>query len=217
MSWKEKWTFIKPKSVEHEVEGQMLKFYPVSMSSLFTIKTIAAPIARALATIFQSEDNDVGITDRTIGDGQMNGDFTTEKIIEPISMDLARFRLDQKQRAIEDAVNTLFDPANSRVIMRLVMDSLRDDFDRKQNEDEKNKEADRVLETIDGSQFRELLTGLYLGNKKVFGPLADTVAQWKDLLGRRVRDLAGKIEDAPEESPDAEGEEMETDQETITG
>jgi hypothetical protein len=189
MSWKERWTFIKPKGEEHEVEGQKLIFYPVSMSSLFTLKVIATPIAKALATIFQNENNDIGITDRTSGDGKLNGEFVTEKIIEPVSLDLATFRLQQKQSAIEEALQIIFDPINSRIIMRLIMDSLRDEFDRGRTEEQKNADADILLENIDGAQFREFLTGLFKSNKKVFGPLADMVAQSKKVINERMRDL----------------------------
>jgi len=210
MSWKEKWTFIKPKGVDHEVDGpdgpQTLKFYPVSMSSLFTLKAIANPIARAFASLFQSEDNDVGIVDRTSGDGQMNGQFTTEKIVKPVAMDMAKFRLQQKQQAMEEAVQVLFDPDNARTIMRLIMDSLRDEFERSMSEEQKNEVAEELLSTLDGVHFRQLLTGLFKGNKKVFGPLADMVAQSKDLRSQKMRGLLGSNEENEETEENEENE-----------
>lgn len=208
MSWKDKWTFLKPKGVEHEVEGGKMMFYPVSMSSLFTLRAIANPVARAFASLFQNEDNDVGMTDRTTGDGQLNGAFTTEKIIEPVSIDLAKFRLQQKQIAWEDAVQVLFDPENSRVVMRLIMDSLRDEFDRSANEEQKNETAKELLNEMDGGHFRELLIGLFKGNKKVFGPLADMVAQSKELINQKMRGLLGREGESDE--PEEETEQTET-------
>lgn len=211
MSWKEKWTFLKPKGVEHEVEGpegpEKLMFYPISMSSLFTLRVIANPVARAFAALFQNEDNDVGITDRTKGDGKLKGEFVTEKIIEPVTLELAKFRLQQKQIAMEEAVQVLFDPENSRVIMRLIMDSLRDNFDRKMNEDQKNAVAEELFDTIDGGHFRELLTGLFKGNKKVFGPLADMVAQSKEMFQKKMR---GLIDSQSEDKEPGEDKMMET-------
>lgn len=189
MSWKEKWNFIAPKGVEYEIGEDKLVFYPVSVSSLFVLRDIAAPIARAFAALFQGEHNDVGTVDRTSGDGQINGEFVTEKIVEPVSMELARFRLDQKQHALEDAIQTLFSPTHARTVMRLIMDSQRDIFDRDASEDQKDETAQELLETLNPSQFQELLKGLYEGNKEAFGPLASMVAQSKDLIKAKMRGL----------------------------
>jgi hypothetical protein len=204
MSWKEKWTFIAPKAVPVKIEDDELKFYPVCVSSMFVIKTIAAPIARALASIFQSEENDVGVVDEVKGTG-VDGEYVTRKKIEPVSMELARFRLDQKQHAIEEAVDTIFDPKNSRTVMRIVMDSMREDFDRNKSEEEKDKEAVEVLNTIDASMFYKLLMGLYAGNKTVFGPLASMVAQSKGLIQDKVRGLS-LVEDEEEVAEESQPE-----------
>lgn len=203
MSWKDKWTFIAPKAVPVKIEDDELKFYPVCVSSMFVIKTIASPIARALASIFQNEDNDVGVVDKVKGTG-VDGEYVTEKRIEPVSMELARFRLDQKQHAIEEAVETLFDPKNAQIIMRIVMDSMRDDFDRSKSEEEKDKEAVEVLNTIDASMFYKLLMGLYAGNQQVFGPLASMVAQSKGLIRDKVRGLNLVEEEEVEEESQPE-------------
>lgn len=188
MSWKEKWTFIKPKGIPCKIDEDTLLFYPVSISCMFTLKEIASPIARAFASLFQSEENDVGATDETVSTNNQT-DFINRKIVEPVSMELARFRLDQKQRAIQDAIETLFSPINSLIVARIIMDSLRDDFDRDKTEEQKTAEARDLLDTIDGAMFQQLLTGLYQGNKKVFGPLASMVAQSKNLLKARMRGL----------------------------
>jgi hypothetical protein len=189
MSWKDKWNFIKPKSISHKIDEDELQFYPVSVTCMFTLKEIAAPIARALAALFQSEENDVGATDETVSSNSQK-DFTNRKIVEPVSMELARFRLDQKQRAIQDGIETLFSPSNAIIVARIIMDSLRDDFDRKKSEEQKDAEAQDLLDTIDGAMFQQLLTGLYEGNKKVFGPLASMVAQSKEMIQSRLRGLS---------------------------
>ena len=188
MSWKEKWTFIKPKGISCKIDEDTLLFYPVSISCMFTLKEIAAPIARAMASLFQSEGNDVGATDETISENNQQ-DFINRKIVEPVSMELARFRLDQKQRAIQDSIETLFSPTNAVIVARIIMDSLRDDFDRNKTEEQKDVEATDLLETIDGAMFQQLLHGLYKGNEKVFGPLASMVAQSKKLLQAKMRGL----------------------------
>jgi len=188
MSWK-KWTFIKPKGTQVEIEGETLTFYPICISSFFNLEVMAAPIAKALSMIFQNEDNDVGITDRTEGAGVEDGSFKTEKVVAPVSLELARFRLDQRKAALEDAFRVLFDRSNIRAVVRLLMDSLRDEFDRKKNEDEKNAEADEFIADVDGILFRKLLIGLYEGNKKVFGPLANTVAHFKKMMDQKMRGL----------------------------
>lgn len=205
MSWKEKWTFIKPKGVPCKLDEDELLFYPVSISCMFTLKEIAAPIARAFASLFQSEGNDVGATDETVSTNNQS-DFINRKIVEPVSMELARFRLDQKQRAIQDAIETLFSPANSVIVARIIMDSLRDDFARKNTEEQKDAEAKDLLDTIDGAMFQQLLHGLYEGNKKVFGPLASMVAQSKSLLQAKMRGLSLVQDDEDDESNPSQSE-----------
>lgn len=209
MSWKEKWNFIKPQSTPYMIDEDELQFYPVSVTCMFTLKEIASPIARALASIFQSEENDVGITDETVSENNQS-DFINRKIVQPVSMDLARFRLDQKQRAMQDAIETLFSPANAIIVARIIMDSLRDDFDRTKTEAEKDLEAQDLLDTIDGAIFQQLLTGLYVGNKKVFGPLASMVAQSKELIQARLRGLSPVSSDEVIEEEDESQSQPET-------
>ena len=202
MSWKD-WTFLKPQGVEHEVEGRKFTFYPISVDSLFILRIVAAPVSRAFASLFQSEENDVGITERTIG-GKLEDQFTTERIIAPVSLDLAKFRTQNKQKLFEEAAHVLFDPSNLRILVRFIMDSLRDEFDRNLNDADKDKEADKFMKEVDGGILSQFVVGLYNGNKKVFGPLANTVAQWKNLIGQRMRDLLTQVNPESESKSEEE-------------
>lgn len=205
MSWKESWNFIKPKGVQHLIGEQELTFYPISMSSLFGLRTIAEPVAEALVTLFQGEGNDAGVVEeKQFADNSTA--FTSKISTQPVTPELAKFRLDTKKMAVGRAVDTLFDKTNARAIMFLIMDSLRDEFDRGAPAEKRIKEADDVLEEIDAAAFKEMLVGLYKGNEKAFGPLADMVAQSRGLIETKMRDLKQKINEVDLEDSNPETE-----------
>ena len=183
MSWKDKLSFIAPQFIEHEVQGTVLHFYPISVKNAFRIRSVAQPIARALTTLLTKNDGDQAQKIRTkLKDGKVEDqDIQTEAI----SKDLAELRSREKEKAVSDAVMVLFDSDNSAVIGTLLTDSLRDIFPR----DISIQESKDFVDKMDITVLSEFLVGLAKANQKVLGPFAKRVGE---AMTRSLADLRGE-------------------------
>jgi len=175
MGWKEKFTFLSPTFVEHEVQGTKLHFYPISVKFIFELKTLGKPIAQALATLFSDKENDTGTTIKNVEDSK-KGLKENETVIVPVSVEIAVLRDQQKQGAFEALFEALSEQDNAMLLGRMLMDSLREDFNDTERED-RNLALD-FIKDMDFAVLRDMITGLVKSNAKVLGPLEDIVAQF---------------------------------------
>lgn len=184
--------FLSPHFVEHEINGHLLKFHPVSVLHAFKLKTIAKPIAGALATFFAgwSEAN-VGKTIREFGSGTV--DEGREAITTAIDPALAKLRQEQQDAALEKLVAALTDEKVLEIVGALITDSLRDapDWSIAPSESTKRMRSMDVL-TLSG-----YLTGLAKANARVFGPLGDRAAAILKVLGERLDGAARDLSQIP--------------------
>lgn len=174
MSWKEKFpslSFIAPEFIEHQIQTKTLRFYPISVKSAFRIRSIAQPIAKALASLLGKHDNDVAQKVKTkMRDGKVEDqDIQTEAIPKEI----AELRSREREKAISEAVMVLLDPDNSAIIGMLLADSLRDDFPRNVSA----ADAKEFVDELPAPALTEFLVGLAKANKKVLGPLAEMAGE----------------------------------------
>ncbi len=193
MSWKDKFpslSFIAPEFIEHPVQTKLLRFYPISVKSAFRVRSIAQPIAKALASLLGKHDNDVAQKVKTkMRDGKVEDqDIQTEAIPKEI----AELRSKERERAVSDAVMVLLDPDNSVIIGMLLADSLRDNFPR----DIMVADAKEFVDELPAPVLTEFLVGLALANKKVLGPLAEMAGE------AMKRSLVGLRGDAPPPEPE---------------
>jgi hypothetical protein len=181
MSWKN-WNFIKPKGIPFQIGEQELIFYPVSVNTIFVLRDLAFPISNAIHSLFNyNSKSDQGYLDEQIHNKKTD-ETTIRNRMEPTPPALAKLRYEQQQEAMQKALNVLFDPKNAVTIFRIIMDSLRDEFDRGLPESKKDETAEGLMRELDLEQFKLFLQGLYEGNKKVFGPLANMIERSKEVV-----------------------------------
>jgi hypothetical protein len=179
-SWTERLGFLSPKCVQHTIgEGefeQTLNFYPVSIKVAFRLKTLAKPLAKAIGVLFNKNMDDTRQESRSYTD-EKTGEQGQHLITEAIDIDLAKYRDERKDGAIQQAIEALTDPLNQAVVAELIMDSLRDDCPRRPESADINAFMDSItLDVLIG-----MLTGVAKAN---FGVLEGNVLQ-------AVKDRAG--------------------------
>jgi hypothetical protein len=176
-------SFLTPKFVEHEVNDETLNFYPVSISTAFQIKEVLKPLARSLSLAMINTDGDRGYTDTRSEDGFV------QTIVNPVSPEMAELRSKQKESAILDAIEALTERRSVTAIGRLIMDSLRDEFHGKKQE---QKDVDLFMDSVDTTTLIQLLTGVAKANKRLFGPFGERI-------GEMIKVTMGSLEKTMEE------------------
>lgn len=167
MSWKEKLVFVgKKPCIESDVQGQTLNFYPISVTFLFKIRSVATPLSKAIATLMTSAANDSHEqTHQQLDDNEKLKDIEhTRSAADP---ELVRFRLEEKQKAITELVESILSDESYTLIAEMIMDSLREVFP-PGNRD--NPPVAEFKTTIDTLSAPELLIGLYKSNKGILDP-----------------------------------------------
>ena len=122
-SWKDKLTFLEPDGVEHTIEGTAVMFYPVRLGTLFEIKVIGAPLAKALAVLFDDKGRDYGTVSRNFyqpNSGQADQRMDNELIVEPRTPDMAALRAKQREESIEGLIEALLNEKSKAVIGKLI-------------------------------------------------------------------------------------------------
>jgi len=175
MGWKDKFTFLTPTFITHKVAEQELHFYPISVKFVFELKMLGKPMAQALAVLFTNKDSDTGATTQSIENSKA-GVKEIKTIVEPITVEIAVYRSNQKQEAFEALFDALTNQDNGMLLGRMLMDSLREMFDDKERED--RNRALELVKCMDLTTLRDMITGLVKANAKVLGPLEDMAAHF---------------------------------------
>lgn len=201
--WKSKLTFLAPEATPVEIGGQMINFYPISGRLLFKLKTVARPLANALAVLFSNKTSEQGSTQRnfTIPGRVENGLAIPEErggevMINPVSVDLYEARQKQREIAINNLVDAFSKPENQLLLVELIFDSCRDIFPRRPE----SAQLDEFLGDIDTAALASMLKGVAKANAKVFGPLGGRVSA---ALARKLETLEnedGAMDDEQDES-----------------
>lgn len=162
MDFKDKFSFFSPEFIEQNVQGQILKFYPICVRTSFRIRSVAQPIARALTVLMTRHDTDTAQHSKANKDGVIQ-----DVKMDAISADLAAARTSEREGAVGRAIGALLDPDNAAVLGIMLADSLRDDLPR----NIATVDAKKFVDEMPLPALTEMLTGLARANKKVFGPL----------------------------------------------
>jgi len=182
----ERHSFLSPKYVEHEVNGLVLRFYPGSLRLLGRLRTISKPLVGAISTFFQNSDL---LTRKVMRDFQSpQGEASSETTLDPISPELLKNIDLRREGAIDQVFQAITSEENRAVIGEIIMDSLREEFPRK-------PKAEQIREFVDDPDLDvattvQLLTGVAMANKGLFGPLAEPLAKRiQEAAGSRLRPL----------------------------
>lgn len=168
-NWQKKAAFVGGTNyVEREIQGDTYRFFPVRVKTLFRLRRVALPLAKALSTLFAPQNADFGVVQRQFNDTG-DGASGTETVTEPISRELAELRTRERTEAITGAIEAFTDPENAQVVGEILIDSLREEF----NKGIDNPPAKAVVEHLETPTLIEFLKGVAAANKEVLGPLAD--------------------------------------------
>lgn len=182
--------FTSPEPIEHEVSGQIVKFWPISVGLVFRLRGLAKPLARSVAALFTNADNDTSVEEISQG--------THRKISKSaISSELAKLRFEQRQVAVEQLTEGLLNDASAKVLAEVCIDSMREAFIKKETPVEK------FLAEIPAPAFMEMLSGVAKANKKLFDPLKKAVEGMASTILQSARP-GNPAETQPEESPSIE-------------
>jgi hypothetical protein len=181
-------SLFRPKYVEHEVAGEALRFYPLSLSMLWKMKTAVEPMVQAFRAL-SSGKNDV---EKTIDQGvdDQTGERRFLSHFGAVKPDLAAMREEKIEASLRKAVDAFFEPKMRDFVGELIADSLREEFTRKEARDQ------QVVRTfVDGNDetpgldfvtLGQMVVGLAKANEGVFGPFAKQV---REAMSGRIREI----------------------------
>lgn len=220
MSWKEKLNFGDDTSIQHEINGRPVAFYPVSYYMLSKLRKTAKPIGRALAILTTGSDKDTGNIFREFGNpytdekGQIikikgrNGEQTLrdmETIAEAISPDLAITRAEQKAEAADLLLSVFTEPENLEMLAEVILDSLR-------WEKSERPPAKEFANEVTLPMLSQMIVGVCKANKGVLGPLGEKLGP---LFSRAQSLVESKL--PPNESEQSNPEQTTNGQPSQTG
>jgi hypothetical protein len=192
--WAAKLSCFTPNYIEHEVGGETLHFYPVSVGMAFKLRTIGRPLARSLAVLFGNKDQDHGTRDAEVTDAEGS---SRQIIIEPISDGLAKIRFEQRAEAIDGIIGALTDEKNATVVAEILMDSLADTFPK--NDRKSWPPPEEFIARMPLTVLGEMLFGLMKANKDVLGPLTEKVMAATENAVAKI----GQVENDDNKTPES--------------
>lgn len=199
--WQDKLSCFSPNYVLHEVAGEELHFYPVSVGMAFKLRVIGRPLAKSLSVLFGNKDQDHGTRDVTVRNEYGTDD--RQIIIDPISEGLARIRHEQRTESIEKLVESLTDDGNAAVVGEIIMDSLRDVFPKG---DAHRPPPTEFINQMPLPVLGGMIMGLVQANKEVFGPLTEQVAAAAsaavDRIGAGAKEITETAKEEKAEVPE---------------
>ena len=205
--------FLTAKSIQHTVNDQELNFYPASLRVAYQLKNIIRPLASGFASILADKSNDKGYTStstKDTGDGQTY----EQTVVEPIAVPLAEYRSGQKERAILDFLESFTADASQDALVRLILDSLRDDY---QNRNFEKADINEFLESVDTATMTQLLTGVAKANKSIFGKFGDKLGNLLGQMMQKLEHQATAFDAEDPANPLQQTDEQEVDSNETTG
>lgn len=195
-------SFLSPRCVTHEVNGEAQHFYPISVRRIFDLRVLSTRVAQSLQTLFFTNQDDVGKEQNKIVEGGADGAYQERFVASPIDPELAKERYQQKQKAISDLIDCLLSEESGFILVKLVMDSMRDvDWPKKPSQTDLANFVDNCSAEI----LMEMVQGVIAANKKLFAPLAKWVDQAKDTVKTAMRkDRPAATSDQPVNEPSKE-------------
>jgi len=189
MSWKDRFTYNSSSAVEHQVNGNTVRFFPNRIGLLTELAEIAKPVGRAVATLFGDSRNDTTSVSETFRDkvkkDLKSGLETAESVVDKITVqavapEVADHKRKERDRAIDELIEAVTNTRNRYMLGRLLMDSMREEFPYK-----KDRPAAEVEEFLDGDgdkyqgidlpTLKEMMVGWLKANAKVFGSTGEKV------------------------------------------
>jgi hypothetical protein len=210
MGWKDRMTFRGKRAVEHEIEGQTFNFYPNRIALLEEAASLSQPVADALLTLMGRNQGDEGGSKFT---RQSDGDFSREdsEVLE-VSVELLEYRRKERSEALESLFGALGDPRSRLLLGKLLMDSLRDEFEFKPNRTAAEVEEflygdGQGYDGLDTPALISFLMGWMKANARVFGKSGESLV---GLVKAKLENLRVESLSAMEETKPTNGDSSKT-------
>lgn len=193
MNFRDKIRLLIPAVVEETIGDSTFKFYQCSPKALANSAQLVARLAGAASVMFADQNEDVGHTIQDWEDPD-SGEKGSTTVINPASEALVAQRAKRKRSAIEEIVEGLLGDEGRKGIIMLVVNSLRDEIDRRNSD--AVEDAIQRFDEMDLGHFMDFFVGMMKANAKVFGDLGKKVLA-------RVQEVQGDASD-DEAKPEAE-------------
>lgn len=197
-SWKDRISFLSPKSFEAEVNGSTINFYALSPRRLALLTKLTEPVALAMNAFLDSKSQIDKVrqeTRRWDGDTEANDGGGEESIFmsEPMSLEAARWKSNQREAALRELLGMLNDQ-NIGTIGDLIVDSMRDVFPR-----DDRPSGLEFIDEVGMDSIMPLVSGMLTANEKVLGPFLGKV---KAAITNAAQELKNETEAENEEAKD---------------
>lgn len=166
----ERKSLFTPKHVEYEVSGNQLRFYPVSLTMLWKMRTAFEPILDAFRILSGGKNDFEQIVDQ--GADEFGNQRTITKI-GSVDIEIAKMREQNGAKAVKLAMEAVFSTDTRDLLGELITDSLRDEFTREEAVD--RDVVQQVVRELNLETMMGMAMGLVNANAKVFGPFAEKV------------------------------------------
>ena len=185
--------FFSPKAVEHPINGVLYNFYPNRVFVVGKLRDFLKPMFKAIATLTNKHDTDIGR--ESVETKDKDGSYQIRTTLNAIDTQLASQRQAERERLTDKVIEDFTSPPAMRAIGTLVMDSLRDNFSKRPDE----KEVQNFLDEVSLDILMQMLKGVALANKEVFGPLGVQIEKALDQFKKRMTPNEVESESAPEQ------------------
>lgn len=198
----EKLGALRKKTTPRIIDDVEFNFYPVRIKRILTGTTreILEPISEALQVIMRPRNADEKILEEQCIDG------TVARAREPISLEMAQFRAQERQQAMQAAMKALFADDTRYKLARLIMDSLRDDCPAEPSDAEVRDFVDAP--SMDITVFVEFVKGFMAANTAIFGDLGNLI---RERINQAVERMTADPEADHDDAPEQPQQEAETD------
>lgn len=187
--------FLTPTFVEHPVGDKVCKFYPVSTRVLFQLRGLAKPIAKGIAALLTSSQNDFGR--ESVEVQGKDGDRQLRTTLQPIAEGLAKVRFEQRASTLDQLVDQLMSDASSTMIASMIVDSMREDFP---SRTPTVADLTKFVAEVPAEKTLEMLMGVAKANRKLFDPLKERVTEMSVALKGAVQRLHSDLGGSPAET-----------------
>lgn len=200
----QKLPWSQPRFVDHEVDGQSLRFYQITGFKLIAIKDTVRVLIDSLMQLQRSPREDAGSKEtrdmeRTELDTEQKMKFMPKTLTvsekSAVGTDLAAYHDSQRRQALKVLVDQVMDQRTYKDLVGLIVSSLRDEFPTAPTK----QELDAIVESMPLPTLIALMGGVLKANTGVFGPLEGLVLKAMD----RLRDRLEKIGETKEEDLEA--------------
>lgn len=201
--WKANLPFLTAKKkISHKIRGAEINFYEISTEKIFLLKNLAGPVGKLLSAIqWDRGSNTASETTRFAGDADGPAGETIK--LQAIDPRLEKQQAERRERAISELIMHLTSDDNIGIAASILMDSMADQFPRESNNKPTAKE---FFAEVPLPILGEMVKGVWLANKEVFGPLGVRIEAMMDQKmaeilktdAQEVSERAGTTEAAPQ-------------------